>query len=439
MRLSIVCLLLFSALTASAQDTFFVRKTIEQLCSKQLHGRGYYRNGAVKTAKYLSEQFKTAGLEQPGNTYLQNFQMSANTFTGNVSLEVDGVKLIPGRDFQVEPNASRSRLNTNGLYPFITIPLEMHLIIDTTYQNLILDNAKDHSRNMPNGGAIYVIDTIAPEKIPAASAFIRKLKQLAHTVILVKNKLTWSVATEQSAYVSFEVLRKSLDSVLIMRPISKVKWKIKSKLIETTQHNVIGLIPGIRKPDSIIYITAHYDHLGQMGKKTIYPGANDNAAGVAMLLDLAKHYRTHQPEYTMVFIAFAGEEAGLLGSYYYVTHPVFPLSKTKFLLNLDLVGTGEEGMTVVNASVFKKEFKLLNDLNEVGHFLPKITSRGKAANSDHYFFSELGIPAFFWYQQGPRSSYHDIYDVPQTLTLAGYITTFMLARDFLNALQSGRN
>ena len=89
-----------------------------------------------------------------------------------------------------------------------------------------------------------------------------------------------------------------------------------------------------------------------MGKDVYFPGANDNASGVAMLLNLANYYskKENQPKCSIAFIAFAGEEAGLLGSKYFSEHPLIPLNKMKFLVNLDLLGTGDEGMMVVNAT-----------------------------------------------------------------------------------------
>ncbi|WP_448636179.1 hypothetical protein [Pedobacter panaciterrae] len=75
-----------------------------------------------------------------------------------------------------------------------------------------------------------------------------------------------------------------------------------------------------------------------------------------------------------------------------------------------MVGTGETGITVVNATIHQKEFSLLNQLNDKNKYLKKINSRGKAANSDHYFFTEKDVPAFFIYTTGGISAYHDIYD-----------------------------
>ena len=163
-------------------------------------------------------------------------------------------------------------------------------------------------------------------------------------------------------------------------------------------HNVVGYIKGSLYPDSFIVYTAHYDHLGQMGKDVYFPGANDNASGVSMLLNLASYYekkRKSTEKCSIAFIAFAGEEAGLIGSKYFTEHLLIPLGNMKFLINLDLLGTGNEGMMVVNATEFPRQFALLNGINKKKKYLRKIGERGKARNSDHYWFTEKGVPSFF--------------------------------------------
>jgi aminopeptidase YwaD len=169
-----------------------------------------------------------------------------------------------------------------------------------------------------------------------------------------------------------------------------------------------------------------------MGKWAMFPGANDNASGVAMMLDIMNYYKEHPPKYSIAFIAFSGEEAGLFGSYYYTEHPLFPLSNISLLLNLDLMGTGDKGMTVVNATLFPREFDDLKIINITNGYLVDVKSRGKAQNSDHYYFSENGVKAFFFYLMGEYKYYHDIYDTPEALTLSRYNEAFKLITDFVN-------
>jgi aminopeptidase YwaD len=200
--------------------------------------------------------------------------------------------------------------------------------------------------------------------------------------------------------------------------------------------NIVGVLPGRVQPDSFLVVTAHYDHLGRLGHRAYFPGANDNASGTAMLLELAEHYTRpeNRPAYSLVFLAFGAEEAGLVGSRYFVEHPLVPLPSIRFLLNLDLLGTGQEGATVVNGRVFESEYQLLQQLNTNGQYLPSLAARGRAANSDHYYFSEQGVPAFFLYTRGTPSFYHDVQDKAATLPLTGFPGAFRLLRAFLDAL-----
>jgi Zn-dependent M28 family amino/carboxypeptidase len=136
-----------------------------------------------------------------------------------------------------------------------------------------------------------------------------------------------------------------------------------------------------------------------------------------MLLDLAKKYAAAPPAYSVAFIAFAGEEAGLIGSKYFTGQPLVPLQQIRFLLNLDLVGNGDEGITVVNATEYPDAFSLLQDISHSKNLIKNVEPRGKAANSDHHWFTEKGVPSFFIYTLGQRKDYHDVNDIASTLKL----------------------
>jgi len=250
-------------------------------------------------------------------------------------------------------------------------------------------------------------------------------------IIELKEKLTWSVATQSKDYTSIEILKTSLSET----PKS-YKINIDNKFNSSFKTaNVCAEVKGTNQPDSFIFITAHYDHLGGMGKDTYFPGANDNASGTTLLLGLASYFVKHPQSFTIVFISFTGEEPGLIGSRYFSEHPIVPLNRIKFLFNLDLEGTGIEGVTVVNASIFKKEFALLKNINEEFKLLPAINERGKAANSDHYWFTEKGVPSFFMYTQGGIKAYHDVFDKAVTLPMDHYENLLKLLEEFVVKLQ----
>ncbi len=117
---------------------------------------------------------------------------------------------------------------------------------------------------------------------------------------------------------------------------------------ETGVKNVIGILPGEGPhADETVVVGAHYDHLGLGGEGSFFPdkheihnGADDNASGTSALIEVARRLagRDKKPARRVVFIAFTGEERGLIGSAYYCRHPVFPLDKTVAMLNMDMVG-----------------------------------------------------------------------------------------------------
>lgn len=362
-----------------AQDSLYTRKIINTLCSKQFAGRGYVKNGLEIAAKYICGELKKTKAKPLFNTgYYQWFDFNVNTFPGKMSLKINGKDLKPGIDFIVAPESA-------GLQ-----------------DNFIVEK-KDS------------VTYLAKREIP----FILSLKR----------KLTFSVSTEKASYCAVDLLTNLAD-----KDINTVQVNIENKLLtKYVCKNICAYINGKdEKNDTVIMLTAHYDHLGMMGSKTYFPGANDNASGVSMLLNLVKYYSKNQPKYKTVFVFFAGEEAGLLGSKYFVENSPIELRKIKFLINLDLLGTGDEGITVVNATEFKTQFDLLTKINKEKNYLPLIKPRGKAHNSDHYWFTEKGVPSFFIYTMGGVKAYHDVYDVSKTLPLTKYNAVFHLLTDFIN-------
>ncbi|MBB6499469.1 M28 family metallopeptidase [Pedobacter cryoconitis] len=376
-----ILLPLFIALATvvSAQDLPAARKTLDTLTSATLWGRGYTKNGMARAATYLCNEFKAAGLQpMKGTDFRQNFSYPANIFPGKMEVTINGKKLIPGQDFIIEPS----------------------------------------SRSLRNHLKLEQKDSIT---------FLNPSERL---FVVLQNKLTWSVAPAVGDYTAVLVSKNSLKSTP-----ETIDVDIEQQLIPEFQaSNICGLVKGTKYPDSILMITAHYDHLGGMGEQTYFPGANDNASGTALLLSLARYYAANPAPYSIAFVCFAGEEAGLKGSSYFTKTPLIPLNEIRFLINMDMVGTGEKGITVVNATLHPKEFALLNQINDQHQYLSKINPRGKAANSDHYYFTENGVPAFFIYTQGGISAYHDIYDRASTLPLTKFADLFHLLIDFNNAL-----
>jgi Zn-dependent M28 family amino/carboxypeptidase len=248
-------------------------------------------------------------------------------------------------------------------------------------------------------------------------------------IIPSTKKLIWDVSND-----NYKASIIHLQSALLNDSSVSIKVNIDQKLkYNVKQKNIVAIIPG--NCDSILVFSAHYDHLGKMGNEVYFPGASDNASGTSLMLELANYYKKIETnKYTMVFIAFSGEEAGLLGSQYFIDHPLVNLKKIKFLTNIDIAGDATNGITVVNGSVFKNQFDLLNTVNNEANLLPEIRSRGKAPISDHYFFSEKNIPSFFIYTNGGKGYYHDIFDQAKELSLNNIDGLYNLLIQFYNKL-----
>ncbi len=371
MRTKLTLLFTFVSGMAVAQDVASAHKIVDTLTSSYFWGRGYTNDGVAKAGRFLTGQFQQYGLQPlKSKSFAQTFTFNVNTFPGKMEVSVNGQTLIPGKDFIVG-NESRGFSGT--------------------------------------------VDLVQKDSV----TFINPDKRI---IVSLKNKLTWSAEQTVGDYTLIEVDKKALKQ----NPTT-VTLNIENKYISNFKaDNICATVKGTAVPDSMIVITAHYDHLGGMGSQTYFPGANDNASGVALLMGLAKYYASHPQRYSMVFICFAGEELGLLGSKYFTEHPLIPLDHIRLLTNLDLEGTGEEGIMMVNATVYPKEYDLLNRINTDNHLLSKVSRRGKAANSDHYFFTEKGVPAIYIYTMGGIKAYHDVYDISATLPLNEYEHLFTL-------------
>ncbi len=410
--------ILFVSVSLSAQTPQeFGKSIVNTLASPQYYGRGYVNNGSKKAAQFIEKKFKKYGLKPFGSSYQQPFYLDVNTFPDTIQVTIDNKKLTPGKDFIVEPVSGSSK----GTF----VPLW----IDSTNFPAIIEQLKS-MRIAQN--TIFIIDSKdikdADER-KTLNELKYYLSSMNPVISIENNKFTWSVASQNASNAILSVKREFLT-----KDTKQITLNIKNKLIRNYESsNVIGYIPG-RKKNKYVVVTAHYDHLGMMGTDALFPGANDNASGTAMLLYLAKYYSTHKPKYNMVFMSFGAEEAGIIGSKFYTEHPVFPLEKIKFLVNLDLAGTGDEGIKVVNGTLYKKQFKKLAKINLKKNYLEKVYFRGPAANSDHYWFTQKGVPAFFIYTLGGIKAYHDIYDKPETLPLTEFNDYSHLLIDFFKKI-----
>jgi aminopeptidase YwaD len=422
----IYLLLLLSVIstTVNAQgEKRWIKYQITTLSGRGMHGRGYVSKGGDKAAAYIRRHFKEWGLLpfDKDSTYYQKYSFGINTFPGAMSLTINKKELKPGADYLVQA-ASKSYHNDKKV-SLTTVNLGK--VKDTTAW------AAAKAKFKP-GKAYYLKNADTASKYLNFSwrTFAQHLP--ANLFIIPKpGKLIWTANQDTVPGTVFYVE----DSVLPKHP-KKVMADVDAKYISSFQsQNVLAYSLGTEQPDSFIVFSAHYDHLGHMGKATFFPGAHDNASGTAMVMYLANYFSEHPQKYSVAFMLFSGEEAGLLGSKQYVANPVFPLDHIKFVINLDMTGDATNGITVVNGETQAPAFRLLERINQKKAYVPEIKKREQTKNSDHYSFSQAGAPAVFIYGNGTKGFYHDVFDTVKELSLEHIDGLAKLLIDFTGEMQ----
>jgi len=419
-RMIILLFVQLCTLSVIAQDSVYARKIIMKLGSKEFYGRGYINGGIDSAANYIENEFIRLGLKPIQDSYSQEFNVSVNTFT-STELIIDGKKLNPGADFVLDAYSG----TVTGNYKAIVI--DENTRTSTKKLNKTIPKIKDNilflkRYEATDKNAVNWYNSVAHLNPFKASGVI----------LLDTQNLTYSVSLHDDISNHFvaEMSAKSIQN----NKIKNVECDIKNNFIpKYPVKNIAAYLQGQLYADSFIVITAHYDHVGMLGN-AIFPGANDNASGVAIMLDLARYLKeqNYRPRYSIIFIAFASEEVGLLGSVHFVSNPMFDLSRIRFLINLDMVGTGSTGITVVNGTKFKTEFEKLVEINNENKFISEVKERGEACNSDHCPFYLKGVPSFFIYTTGNEyREYHNIKDCPDAVPLTAYNGLFKLIENFL--------
>ncbi|MBK7692035.1 MAG: M28 family peptidase [Bacteroidetes bacterium] len=400
---------------SNAQDIQYAHTIIEELCSPTYYGRGYVNNGANLAADFLEKEFHDIKLKKFGNSYIQQYSFGVNTHPGQIQCKLDKKPMQVGIDFLVSAGAT-SFQGTCKLLHF-----------NTRDSNDISLLHKKIEKGFDEKDAL-----VLHYSGQRGNRFVDSCKAYQHMPKLIifteEKKLTHTIATKTDDYNSLVFIDSAIRNTEAIDIQFTNEWQPNLE-----NRNVIGYVKGKRN-DSCIVFSAHYDHLGMQGNAQ-FPGANDNASGSSMILYLARYFSKHKPNRNIIFILFSGEEAGLLGSKYFTSHPTFDIAKIKMLVNIDIMGSAEKGITVVNGETFRKQFDLLRSINDKDSLIPEVKIRGKTKNSDHYYFSEMGIPSFFIYSMGGPGYYHDIFDKAASVSLTNYEQVAKLLIDFVAALK----
>jgi len=421
--LLITCLFILP-LTANTQDIDYARKMVDTLASPSMHGRGYVLNGSNKAGDYLANEMSSLGLQFFGKGYKQEFPVDVITYPSTVRLIIDKKELRAGYEFTVVTGS-----------PSVLGTFRLHYIDSSSFKRN--GSLKKYKETPGRSFIVYDPSLMKGKHRRMADSLLKHNFVNCAGFILLSDKpsIVWSVMARGGEFkypvinvLTSAIAGKGKDAAIVIERKTLDNYNI---------CNVTGYVKGTSQPDSFVVVTAHYDHLGMLGPKVYYPGANDNASGTAMMMDMARYYSdtAHKPAHSMVFIAFAGEEIGLKGSFFAAENPLFPLKNIKFLINLDMVGTGSEGITMVNAVQLPAYFEKMEKLNADKEYVLKVAKRGESCNSDHCPFYQKGVPAVFIYSMGKEhTEYHNPYDTAEKVPFTEYEDIFRLIRDFMDSL-----
>jgi aminopeptidase YwaD len=387
----LIILLIFSY----AGELESIQKDIIYLSSEICKGRGLSDGGIFQAEKYIINELESAGLD----VKTQAVSYKQNVIIGSPMCVINGDTLQAGYDFIPHPfSSSADKLYTGD---------EIEFIDSTALENVM--ELKD-----------------LPSLSSARRYLIKKsTKKDREKLLLFSGE--YPLMSRQSKKYPRAVLQVN-DEYLNETPRSVYMYN-DTDYKKVTTNNIITVIKGAEVQDSAICLTAHYDHMGAVGD-VYYPGANDNASGVAVLLTLARYYAENPAPMTLVFCFFTGEEQGLKGSKQYLKQPVFPLKNMMMAINLDMVGSGLNGYGVVAGNDQPGDVSIFEDIREkyeIGNF----KLRPNSPNSDHFPFTEKGVPALFFYASGGEQPYHHPDDIAETLDWGTIENTVSLMKEYI--------
>ncbi len=438
---------------------------IRYLSSDKLEGRLSGTNGEKKAGKYLADQFKKIGV-LPGvnqKTYLQEFSFVSGVNLGSKNLlQITHSLSTVEREkeekkiFQIGNDFSPITFSLKGLFegPIcyagygITAP-------SLKYDDYSKLNAENKfvlvSRYGPEGNqphkkfskyhALRFKAKTAREKGAKGIVFIddsdefskSSLSKLRFDQSFSDSGIAALAISRQVAKQIFEQNNLNLDDLEqtakeikgTSKNLPGIQLKVQIDLIKksSSANNIIGVIKGSGSlAEEVVVIGAHYDHLGRGGTSSlatgvgekVHNGADDNASGTAGLLEIAGAFagQSNQLRRTLLFVAFSGEEQGLLGSRHYVGQPILPLDKTVAMINMDMIGRMKGKRLIIGGTGSSLEWnEILAQLNKTSGFDLKFQESGFGP-SDHSSFYGKNIPVLFFFT-GVHRDYHkpsDDYD-----------------------------
>ena len=468
---------------------------IKFLASDELKGRGDGSPELERAADYIAAAFKDAGLRPAGadNSWFQPFQLQAGLIVGRdnrLTIERDSrrVTLTLGTSYyplaapanEMPEIASATLENVPLVFAGygLAVPAigyDDYAKVDVANKAVLIFSHEPQERD-PNSrlnGTRPVPQTTLQAKASLARSHGARALLIVQdpTHQVDEGQYSLFAADPDTESHAIPVLRlrrdemqplldawgldavaKAIDGDLTPRsralPGGKVSYLEHLATNRRTVRNVVGILPGSdpQKSKEAVVIGAHYDHVGLGGRLSVTPeltgqihnGADDNASGTSAVIEMAKAAMTERSRFgrTLVFIAFAGEERGLLGSAYYTTAPPVPIENTVAMLNLDMVGRANGSVDVSGLDLSPSmETDLEAALKAIGGELNVKREGPGAGRSDDSSFIAKRVPAINFFT-GFHSDYHRPTDDWEKIDARGVSRVAALALELAARLAS---
>jgi hypothetical protein len=439
MRYLLYCLFAIALAAQNPVEQRFTRD-INYLASPRLEGRGNGSKGLEYAADYIQETYKKLNLRVDRQTLPFVYKVERDS----ASCTLANKELTFGKDIEA--------FGSSGDGNFKNAPL---LFAGFGLNVSAWDDFRD---NGPKGKVVAItrkIPDIDAVKGVAKSDLelysrIRRIASLGAiaVVVLEDSSAPMQIKREEGTLTqpipvlrlpvatldgSWGNVKEALNSITT-KPVTKtlpgmaMDLNIRMRQVTAQLPNITAVLPGsdpVLSQDYIV-VGAHMDHIG-MGERhsrggtgQLHPGADDNASGTAMVMELARQLKASPPKRSILFVHFSGEEEGLLGSAHWIQHPTVPISSVKFMVNFDMVGRLDLEKPVLHLGGLGATKAILEHSRSLA---PNNFTLGSdlgfaMGGSDHMSFSSAKIPSYFFFT-GIHTDYHTPKDTADKLNIKG--------------------
>lgn len=430
------------ALAAGSADAFEVeraKKHIEAIAADEFEGRKSGLAGGVMIEEYVAARFEEYGLEPGGidDTYYQPFPMIVTDEKAASITLLDGtlgqVPFALGEDFFMITNSGSGEIEAevvivgHGLakpewdwddYQDIDVDGKIALIVrgrpDNGYDWARYARRDSSMKQAVARGAVAV--AWLPSSHPVNGAAISEASYEPEVPCAYVAERVFRLLLRDTGYSvkSYKAALKEAPTPLATGKRLRFTANVE-RVPDGHARNAVGLVRGTDPVLATEYVVVggHMDHVGTDGNGTIYNGANDNASGTSVVLELARRFAKNPPKRSMLFMGFAGEEQGLLGSEHFAKNPTRPIEDIAAMFNFDMVGHGNGEVGVGGGEFLPDVWRSFardidSDLDSILH----VGIAWEGESSDHAPFRNEGVPVFTTSSKGDHLFYHLFDDDP---------------------------